>query len=72
MKKEDYITILDTFRTTQGQRTLEILKNLTIEQPSLSTIGTDGVNTAIIMALKEGEKNFYHRLINIINKAKKL
>ncbi len=63
------VDIARCFSTPEGIKCLEAIKKLTIESAN-NNIHQDGMNTAIAMALKEGENNLCRKIIAIINKNK--
>lgn len=65
---DDEIVIAKVFKGEIGEKALDALRRLTIEKPSLQNMFPDGVNTAIAMALREGENNLYRKILSIIKK----
>jgi len=65
---DDEIVIAKTFKGGAGVKALEALRRMTIDKPSFQSMYADGVNTAIGMALREGENNLYRKILLIIKK----
>jgi hypothetical protein len=65
---DDEVMIAQAFKGEKGAKALEALRRITIEKPSFQSMYTDGVNTAIGMALREGENNLYRKILLIIKK----
>lgn len=63
--------LTELFVSKKGKLVLEYLAKLTIEKPSFQTMFTDGTNTAIGMAIREGENNLYRKIKSIIDKVEK-
>ena len=65
---DDEIVIAKIFKGEHGPRALEALARITVEKPSFQAIHSDGVNTAIAMAVREGENNLYRKILLTIKK----
>lgn len=65
---DDEIMIAQVFKGEKGVKALEALRRMTIEKPSFQSMYTDGVNTAIGMAMREGENNLYRKILLTIKK----
>lgn len=66
----DEFLIAKVFESEEGKKALEALKKLAIEKPAL-VLQNDGVNTAIEMAMREGETNFFKKIVYVINKVRR-
>lgn len=60
------------FATPKGKKVLAHLRAMTIEQPSLPEAAADGVALAMLMSIKEGEKNLVRRIESLIKSGGKL
>lgn len=65
---DDEVVIAKIFKGEHGPRALEALKRMTVEKPSLEAMYPDGMNTAIAMAVRNGENNLYFKILSIIKK----
>jgi hypothetical protein len=65
---DDDIVIAKIFKGEQGDKALKALARITVEKPSFQSMYPDGINTAIGMAMREGENNLYRRILSIIKK----
>lgn len=65
---DDEVVIAKIFKGEHGPRALEALKRMTVEKPSLQAMYPDGMNTAIAMAVRNGENNLYFKILSIIKK----
>lgn len=65
---DDEIMVAQAFKGERGAKALEALRRMTIEKPSFQSMYADGVNTAIGMAMREGENNLYRKILLIIKK----
>lgn len=65
---DDEIQIAQAFKGEKGAKALDALRRITIEKPSFQSMYSDGVNTAIGMAMREGENNLYRKILLIIKK----
>lgn len=65
---DDEIVIAKIFKGEHGPRALEALARITVEKPSFQAMYSDGVNTSIAMALREGENNLYRKILLTIKK----
>ena len=65
---DDEIIIAQAFKGEKGAKALKALCRMTVEKPSFQTMYADGVNTAIGMAMREGENNLYRKILLIIKK----
>ena len=60
--------IAKVFSSEEGNKVLQALAKITLGKPVLQTIAAEGVNTAIFMALREGENNLYRKILAIKNR----
>lgn len=58
------------FKSEEGVKALSFLKELAYEKTPL-LLHSDGVNSTIEMAMREGETNFYRKIDKIIKKVEK-
>lgn len=65
---DDEIIIAQVFKGEKGKKALEALSRLTIEKPSFQAMYSDGINTTIGMAMREGENNLYRKILLILKK----
>lgn len=65
---DDEIVIAKIFKGEHGPRALEALARITVEKPSFQAMYSDGTNTAIAMAVREGENNLYRKILLTIKK----
>lgn len=65
---DDEVMIAKVFKGESGRKALEALRHITIDKPSFQSMYADGVNTAIGMALREGENNLYRKILLTIKK----
>lgn len=65
---DDELNVAKLFSSDQGKKVLKIFASMTIEQPTLASMGSDGINTVIFQNIREGENNFYRKLLQILNK----
>lgn len=65
---DDEIVIAKIFKGEHGPRALEALARITVEKPSFQAMYSDGTNTAIAMAMREGENNLYRKILLTIKK----
>jgi len=65
---DDEIVIAQIFKGEHGSKALAALARITVEKPSFQTMHSDGVNTAIAMAVREGENNLYRKILLTIKK----
>lgn len=65
---DDEVILASVFNTENGKKALKVLEKLTTEKPSLQVMHNDGINTAIAMAMREGENNLYRKILLIIKK----
>lgn len=65
---DDEAMIAKIFKGEQGVKALEALRRMTIDKPSFQSMYPDGVNTAIGMAMREGENNLYRKILLTIKK----
>ena len=65
---DDEIMIAKIFKGEHGPKALDALRRMTIEKPSLQAMFPDGMNTAIAMAVRNGENNLYFKILSIIKK----
>lgn len=64
--KEEFL-LAKVFNSDEGKQALAYLKTFAFEKKPLVMLN-DGINTAIIMAMREGEINFYRKIEQTINK----
>lgn len=55
------------FKSDEGQKALTYLKNLAYEKKPIA-LQNDGINTTIVMAMQEGEINFFRKIEKILTK----
>ena len=55
------------FSTPQGEEVLKYLQGITVDRKVLSVYHSDGVNTAIDMAFREGQNCLYRTIMHHIN-----
>ena len=67
---EDELQIYAAFSGKNGEKVLDILMKWTIGNPSLRQVSSDGMNTAMMMAMHEGENNLVRKILHIIKKVK--
>lgn len=65
---DDEVVIAKIFKGDLGPKALDALKRMTVEKPSLEAMYPDGMNTAIAMAVRNGENNLYFKILSIIKK----
>lgn len=65
---DDERAIAKVFSGDEGQKALAALAKLTVEKPSLETVHPDGINTSILMGLREGENSLYRKILLIKKK----
>jgi len=65
---DDEIMIAKIFKGEPGTKALEALRRMTIDKPSFQSMYADGINTAIGMAMREGENNLYRKILLTIKK----
>lgn len=65
---DDEVMIAKVFKGESGAKALEALRRITIDKANFQTMYADGVNTAIGMAVREGENNLYRKILSIIKK----
>jgi hypothetical protein len=58
------------FNTEEGKKSLQYLEALAFKKPPL-ILQNDGINSAIEMAMREGEIKFYRKIEKIIIKVQK-
>lgn len=64
--KEEFL-VAKVFESEEGQKALAYLKAQAYEKKPL-VLNSDGINTAIDMAMREGEINFYRKIEKILTK----
>jgi hypothetical protein len=57
------------FLTDLGQMTLRHLKRMTVEKSTVPAQANDGVQMAMLMALREGENNVIRKIESYVKKA---
>lgn len=65
---DDEFIIAKLFSTEEGIRGLAALQHMTIDKPSFQSMHSDGINTSIAMAIREGENNLYRKILLTLKK----
>jgi len=65
---DEDLKVAKLFNNDKGKEVLKIFASMTIDVPTLATMGQDGLNTVIFQNIREGENNFYRKILQIINK----